>query len=300
MLDPRLNYLVIVARTGSFTTAAQEAGVTQSAVTRSIAALEREVGFPIFYRTPRGVIPTEKGGDFITRAARLLEDARELLRSGAGNKDPYSGVLRIGICPASLEWGLVEPLASLLRRHRGIRYDISSGGFETIVQHLRMGAIDVAVGYNAAFSEWSDLRREPMGSLDVALFVRRGHPLLGVSGPTLRDLARYDFVSPSDSRPYGEIIRNIFQKQGIDWHERVHRADFFPIVRSIVETSDAVGVVARSHAASPQFAERYQLLAGLDLFPTAPLCCAVRVRWEPKAATRALIGTLTRAFPLAQ
>ena len=45
MLDSRLNYLVAVARAGSFTAAAQAAGVTQSAITKSIADLEKEIGY---------------------------------------------------------------------------------------------------------------------------------------------------------------------------------------------------------------------------------------------------------------
>lgn len=299
MLDSRLNYLVAVARSGSFTAAAQVAGVTQSAITRSIADLEKEVGFAIFYRTSRGVILTEEGGDFVTRVARLLEDARDLMKGGPVGRDPYAGVLRIGVCPASLEWWLINPLVELLGKHGGIRYDISSSSFETIVQHLRSGALDVAVGFDAAFSEWSDLRREPMGSLKSALFVRKGHPLLDKPKVVARDLADYDIISPSESRPYGEIIRSIYENQGVDWHERVHRADFFPTVRRIVERSDALGIVSKTHAESAQFLDRFAILPGIDLFPEAPLCCAVRVRWQPKPATRAFISMVKRRFPSA-
>lgn len=297
MLDSRLNYLVAVARSGSFTAAAQVAGVTQSAITRSIADLEKEVGFSIFYRTSRGVILTEQGGDFVTRVARLLEDARDLMKGGRVGRDPYAGVLRIGVGPASLEWWLINPLVELLSKHRSIRYDISSSSFETIVQHLRSGAIDVAVGFDAAFSEWSDLRREPMGSLKSALFVRKGHPLLEKPKVNVRDLADYDIISPSESRPYGEIIRGLYESQGVDWHERVHRADFFPTVRRIVERSDALGIVSQTHAETGQFLERFAILPGIDLFPEAPLCCAVRVRWQPKPATRAFISIVKRGLP---
>jgi DNA-binding transcriptional LysR family regulator len=298
MLDSRLNYLVAVARHGSFTAAAQAAGVTQSAITRSIADLEKEIGYSIFYRTSRGVILTEQGGDFVTRVGRLLEDARDLMKGGSVNNDPYSGVLRIGVCPASLEWWLIEPLVELLSKHHGVRYDISSSSFETIVQHLRSGALDVAVGFDAAFSEWSDLRRESMGSLKSTLFVRKGHPLLEKKEVVRQDLADYDFVAPSESRPYGEIIRHLYESQGVDWNGRVHRADFFPTARRIVERSDAMGIVALSHAASEQFLSRFVPISSIDLFPVAPLCCAVRMRWQPKPATRAFISMVKRRFPV--
>ena len=298
MLDSRLTYLVVVARSGSFTAAAQATGVTQSAITRSIADLEKEIGFAVFYRTSRGVVLTEKGGDFVTRVARLLEDARELLQGGAAKTDAYSGLLRIGVCPASLEWALVESVAELLRKHRGVRYDITSSSFEVIVQHLRSGSLDVAVGFDAAFSDWSDLRRESMGSLKTGLFVRNGHPILEKPMIMERDLAEYDFISPSESRPYGEVIRAIYDNNGVDWHSRIHRVDFFATVRRIVERSNTIGVIALSHAATEQFTHRFELLSGIDLFPAAALCCAVRVRSEPKASARAFIGLVRRTFPL--
>jgi DNA-binding transcriptional LysR family regulator len=297
MLDPRLSYLVTVARLGSFTAAASATGVTQSAVTKSIADLEKEIGYSIFYRTSRGVILTEEGRDLVDRVARLLEDTRELLRGPARGRDPYSGILRIGVGPASLEWWLVEPLATLLRRHPGIRYDITSSTFEAVVQQLRSGTIDVAIGFDAAFSEWSDFRREPMGELKVALFVRKGHALLELENPTLADLAQFDFVSPSDSRPYGQVIRSLYEDHDVDWQLRLHKADYFPIVRSLVAASDAIGVVALPYADSEQFGTKFGWLTGIDPWPTAPLCCAVRARWEPKPAVRAFISTIQQSMP---
>lgn len=68
MLDTRLNHVVAVARAGSFTAAAGIAGVTQSAITRSVADLERQIGYSIFVRTSRGAILTEQGRDFAERA----------------------------------------------------------------------------------------------------------------------------------------------------------------------------------------------------------------------------------------
>lgn len=297
MLDSRLNYVVAVARSGSFTAAAQAVGVSQSAITKSVADLEREIGHSVFYRTSRGVILTENGRDFVDRAARLLEDARDLYKPRSARRDPFSGTLRIGVGPASLEWRLVEPLAELLKRHPSIRYDISSSNFESVVQQLRSGSIDVAVGFEAAFSEWSDLKRIPMGELKTTLFVRIGHPLLGKSSLSLADLAEYDFVSPSDSRPYGEIIRNIYESRGVDWQQHLHRADYFPIVRRLVAMSDAIGVAASSYAASGDFKSRFAPLPDLVPWPSSPLCCALRARWEPKPAVRAFISTIRRSLP---
>jgi DNA-binding transcriptional LysR family regulator len=292
MLDSRLNYVVAVARTGSFTGAAQSVGVTQSAVTKSVADLERQLGAALFYRTSRGALLTETGRDFVERASRLLDDARELLDGSAKCSDAFSGLLRIGVCPASLEWRLIEPLAELLRRHSGIRFEVSGGTFERMVQQLRNGTVDVAVGFEAAFSEWPDIQRSPVPPLKSSLFVRKGHPILAQKMSSYSDLAKYTFVSPSDSRPYGAIIKGFFENQGIDWRTRLHVIDYFPIVRRIVASSDAIAVATLSYVKSPGFSREFVALDHLDSFPLAPLCCAVRARWEPKPSVRAFISMM--------
>src|ERR1700733_7638498 len=98
LIDPRFTHVVSVAREGSFTAAASAVGVTQSAITKSVADLEARLGYLLFHRTSRGALLTEEGREFVERASRLLEDAKDLLQPGS-REDPYSGVLSIGICP---------------------------------------------------------------------------------------------------------------------------------------------------------------------------------------------------------
>lgn len=291
MLDPRLNHLVQVARLGSFTAAARAIGVTQSAVTKGVADLERQLGYAVFHRTARGAMLTERGRDIVERAGRLLDDARDLLRTDATAADPFTGVLRIGVCPASLEWLLIDPLAELARRHPRLRFDVNSSSFERMIQQLRNGAVDVALGFDPAFREWPDVDRRPVGELQSVLFVRKGHPLLGEEALTEDMLSRYPLVSPSDSRPYGAVIRDLFESRGEEWRTHLHVIDYFPLVSRIVATSDALAVVSTSHARSAGFVRSFETLP-LEVFPPAPICCAVRARWEPTPAARAFIAAV--------
>jgi DNA-binding transcriptional LysR family regulator len=297
MLDARLLHVVAVAHAGSFTAAGEKIGLTQSAVTKSIADLEAQIGFAIFHRTSRGVVLTEEGRDFVERTARLLDDARELFRRPRGIEDVYATTIRVGVCPASLEWWLAGPLANLLVLHPSIRFDVSGSSFERMIHRLRNGGVDVALGFEAAFSEWSDLRRYPLASNDAVLFVRKGHPLTTRPSVTVQHLAEFNFVSPSDSRPYGALIREIYASQGVEWQQRLHIVDFFPLVRNIVDKSDAIGVVTDSLGHSAAFQERFATLDGLDLFPPSPLCCAVRARSEPTSAVRAFISACVSSMP---
>ena len=74
MLDRRLQNVVAVARAGSFTNAAEVLGSTHCGQTKTIAELERELGYSLFHGVARGALLTEQGREFVERASRLLED----------------------------------------------------------------------------------------------------------------------------------------------------------------------------------------------------------------------------------
>ena len=295
MLDPRLNHVVAAAQQGSFTAAARAVGVTQSAITKSIAELERQLGYLIFHRTSRGALLTDEGRTFVDRATRLLADAKELLREHAAHDDAFAGVLRVGVCPASLEWQVVEPLTALLARYPKLRFDVSGASFERMAQQLRNGDVDVAVGFEDAFAERPDFVREPLTPAPTTLFVRKDHPILkhACAGPA--EIARYPFVAPTDSRPYGARIRDIFESQGVDAQTRIHTVDYFPLVKRIVATSDAISVVATAYTQRAAFRRAFAALE-TDQPPLARLCVAVRARWAPKPAVRAFIAACRVSF----
>lgn len=288
-MDLRLNYVVAVARTGSITAAAEAVGVTQSAITKSVASLEKQIGYSIFHRTPRGSFLTAEGRDFIDRAARLVDDTRELLRRPAEQDRDYAGTLRIGVGPASLEWRLLAPLGLLLKRHPGIKVDVSGSTFERTVQLLRAGTVDIALGFDAAYADWPDIHRETIRAVRSVNFVRKGHPLLERPSITAADLAEFDFVSPSDGRPYGVAVRKIYEDANIEWHKRVHVVDYFPLVRQIVAQTNAIGVTTEFFAGTPAFQTDFVALEDMNLLPPSTMCCAVRKRWEPKPIVRAFI-----------
>lgn len=290
-MDVRFKHVVAVAMSGSFTAAAELVGVTQSAVTRGVANLERQLGYDLFYRTARGALLTDKGRNFAERVARLLDDERELLKGDLGEADPFFGVLRIGVSPASLEWMLTRPVTALKIKHPTIRFEIVGAPFERMAPMLRNGGVDVVLGFEDAVREWSDLKHEPAGEFQATLFARKGHPLLNGRTITAEAIVDYELVSLSDSRPHGAVIRALYESQGVDWRKRLHVIDYFPIVRKIVENSDALGVVAHSHATLPAFRERFATLdaSKLGLFAPTPICCATRMRWEASPAARTFI-----------
>jgi DNA-binding transcriptional LysR family regulator len=294
-MDVRLKHVVAVAKSGSFTAAAREIGVSQSAVTRGVADLERQIGYDLFQRTARGALLTEFGHTFAVRAARLLDDEQALLNLDPRIREPFAGVLRLGVCPAILEWALIRAVATLKMRHPKIQFEVVGGPFERMAPMLRNGGIDLLIGFDEALNGWTDIRRDALWELKTSLFVRKGHPILTEPNIDGKLVSRFEIVAPSDSLPYGALIRALYDDHGVDWRKYIHVADFFPLVKKIVENSDAIGMVVNSHVASPSFQAKFDIIEGFELCQPTALCCASRAKWESGPIARAFIAAM-RAF----
>lgn len=90
MLDLRqLKFFVVSADIGSFSEASKVLYTTQSAISKSVAALERQLGFELFLHGGRGISLTEKGASFYLRANELLTSAESLEREAEEKSNRY-------------------------------------------------------------------------------------------------------------------------------------------------------------------------------------------------------------------
>src|SRR5690606_10640323 len=107
------------ARHQSYTRAAQELALTQGAVSRQIAALERYLGVVLFRRTRHGVVLTPEGADYARQAGRLL-DTLERVTLDATARQGGGGALLIAVVPTFATRWLLPRLPDLARRHPDI------------------------------------------------------------------------------------------------------------------------------------------------------------------------------------
>lgn len=290
-MDKRLRHAVAVGRFGSFSKAAQIAGITQSAATKSVAELERRLGYPIFQRTSKGVVPTEEGRIFLERSQRLLQDADELLRPERPGQ--CMGSLRVGIYPAVLEWLLPCAVDTLLQRHPRIRLDVSSGTQQSGPQRLERGDVDIAIGVASSFAGRSQFVCHPVATLVPQVFVRHGHPLLARERPTKADLAAYAFILPRQVLDFS--VYPDFVALHPDGSDRCHQIESTALACKIAQSSDAIGLIDAAFARTASFRQRFAVLEGLSPIPPVQVCCALRSLWDPKPAALALIDCLQTA-----
>src|SRR5438876_2322972 len=115
-----------VARHKSFRRAAADLGVTPSAISQAVRALEARIGAPLFTRTTRSVGLTEAGDRFLARAKPAFE---ELVAAGAAARElgqRPSGMLRISV-PRAVVPILIEPMiASFCQAYPEIELEIAA------------------------------------------------------------------------------------------------------------------------------------------------------------------------------
>ncbi|TDC87037.1 LysR family transcriptional regulator [Nonomuraea deserti] len=134
-----------VARSGSFTAAAELFGYTQSAVSRRVAALERAAGGPLFERLARGVRLTPAGVALHRHAVAVLDRLQRAGEELAAIHAGRGGILRVGAF-ATANVGLVPAtLRRFADRHPGVDLRLTEGLSPRLVDGLHAGTLDVAV-----------------------------------------------------------------------------------------------------------------------------------------------------------
>ena len=189
-----LRYFVGVAEEQHFGRAAERLHVAQPALSRQIQDLEREMGFLLFDRLPRGVRLSVAGNVFLSDARRILQDVDEARRRAERMALGQAGTLRIGIATAVSWHGLVvRAFREFRRRHPDV---------ELLVHHLvsvhQVEAVvsdRLDVGLVAAVTPWRKELEHRQFALDrMVLAVPKGHPLTKRERIRLRELRDLPFT----------------------------------------------------------------------------------------------------------
>jgi DNA-binding transcriptional LysR family regulator len=130
-----------VARTGSFSVAAREFGISQPTASRMVAALEKKIGASLLTRSTRAVTLTEAGADYLIRAETILAALDEADHAARGTGE-LRGVLRVATSPSFAVRTLFPILGRFSNEHPQLRIEFTLNDDR---QDLVGEAVDVAV-----------------------------------------------------------------------------------------------------------------------------------------------------------
>lgn len=157
----QLRYFASAAQHLNFTAAAAECCIVQSAMSQQIAALEKELGIPLFTRTNRGLHLTPGGEALASEACRLLEQSETLKQIVLDTHSAYSGTLRIGCHGNLLRYELPKVLYQYRQQRPQVRVLLSSNMQHVLLNDLRNGRIDCMLAImqpEYAHMEWATVQ----------------------------------------------------------------------------------------------------------------------------------------------
>lgn len=200
-----LNYALEIERVGSISQAAQNLYMAQPNLSKAIRELEKELGFPIFKRTAKGVRPTEAGTEFLYHARQIMEQvsAVERISQRIGtDKLKY----KISIPRGSY---IVDGFTSFLSE-----LELEKGMEVTINETNALGTISNVAdrGYNLGIIRYqmldethyltmlknNHLTYETIWEFEYVLVMSKNHPLANKETITPEDLSEYTKITHGD------------------------------------------------------------------------------------------------------
>lgn len=145
-LDLRqLRSFMDVADLGSFSAAADKAGLTQPAISLHIRLLEKQLGVRLIERVGRRAQPTAAGDDLLIHARRIHDEVAQAIETVAPHRSGTAGRLRIGTGATACAHLLPSVLGRIRRKMPGIEITVQTGNSQEMLRLLEDNAIDAAV-----------------------------------------------------------------------------------------------------------------------------------------------------------
>jgi LysR family transcriptional regulator, transcription activator of glutamate synthase operon len=271
----QLRAFVRVVNAGTFTRAAEELHLAQSAVSQSVGRLEAELGFALLRRTRDGVELTEAGAVVFERAREVVSGADAIRSDLANLRGLLEGTVALGTMLPPGPVDLPGLLASFHASHPGIGVHVREGSAPEIMALLRRDELDVAFTGLPADRLGDGLAGEQMLTEELLLIAPPGRDL---GTPSLTDLAGVPFIGYRRGSALRDTVDDALRAAAAA-PQIVFESDELTSVRELVARELGVSIVPRS-TVDGDGPEVQAIPIGLE----RPLTLAWRERRQPPAA----------------
>lgn len=228
-----------------FGRAAEALGITQSALTRALQALETELDVRLFDRGTGVPEPTMFGRIVLEWGQPVVRSAHNLTREIRLAKGVEVGEVTVvaGTFPSEL-W-VPQALGRLAMEFPNVRCRMRSSESRRAVKEVLNGSVDLAIGDRVEVRGLDELAFEKLTTVKVALFCRPGHPLLRHKVIKEMDLADFPLAGPRPSHYSSEVMESAGDNRALTTPKSggfVPRiwVESFAAMRGAVMASDAI------------------------------------------------------------
>ncbi len=237
--------------------------VTQPAVSKSLAELEKGIGLRLFERTSRGVHPTIYGESLIRHARRMLAElthARDELR---GLMSGATGNVSVGTLSTAALAMVPQGLALMKQRAPNTTVIVREGTIESLLPELWSGTIDLIVGRLPDDRSLHALGEKILAEESIPLAAGIHHPLQGRKRLRWADVTGYPWVIPPAGTLLREPLERAFERHGIPMPGNRIETLSVQIIHAYLQLTDAVAFLAGD------VAKHFARLGSIAILPLA-------------------------------
>lgn len=276
---------------GSFTAAAGDLGISQSAVSQSVAALENELSIKLINRGHGGISLTRDGRSLFTHISRACHEIEAVEERAREIRGLETGEIRIGTMGSvSANW--LPGLIALFQQHYpSIEFTLLQGDYVSIAEWIREGSADFGFVNSHAVAV-KGLKTFPVKSGRMLAVLPEDHPLSKLEVVPLKALSKERFILLEEGG-YSEPLK-AFEKLGLKPDIRYNIHDDFAIM-SMVEAGLGVSMLAELML---RRIGNYDIaLRPTDPEVVRPISVAYRDRLGLTMASRRFLGMLKENIP---
>jgi LysR family nitrogen assimilation transcriptional regulator len=243
----QLRTFVEVASNGSYARTASIVGIAQSALSRQLSALERDIGGRLFHRTGRGVVLTELGERMLPRARTLVADAEAWERTAKQERSDPHGEVTLGVVPVASRGLMALLVAELRQRYPGIRLRALEAYSGQVEEWLASGRVEI--GIHNRYRRGRVANAEVLARADVHLIARRDHPMARRRELAVRSFAEIPLAMPVRPNSLTSVLTGLAASQHFELDIRLE-AGSTPLIREVMLASDLATISPRQVFAS--------------------------------------------------
>lgn len=190
----KLRYFIALAECSSFTEAAAQLGISQSAVSQQMAELEKLIEAPLFTRSKRQCQLTHVGKVLLREAYFLVAKSDEALKKVQLAAKGITGQLRIGYWGGIEKTFLPQAINDFCQTNPQFDFSLHQYNCEELNKALVREDLDIGFATSYGFSHFPELAAKTLFTDTMCIAVQRGHNLASENFINIADLENEHFV----------------------------------------------------------------------------------------------------------
>jgi DNA-binding transcriptional LysR family regulator len=293
-----LRLFVDACEARSIAAAAARACIVPSAVSRRISDLEKSVGVPLLFRSPRGITPTAAGETVLRYASAALAELQHMGGALERFASGLQGTVRVVANISSIDQYLPEDIAAFSQTYPDVSIELEEKRGGEILKCVEDGTADLGIGNDWYLGEATAVSRPYREDSLVAIFPR-SHPMARLRTLRFADVLDEPLIGLHAESAYNAKLAQQAALIGKEIHMKI-RVNSFDALCRMVHAGLGISFVLK------QLADMYQDILNIAAVPLSDtwankrILIAYRAEDTLSASARTLLAFLTRQYQTRQ